>query len=161
MFGLPLAAMVDTGEQSTIILRETLHDIVCHLRKSGQEVPPLQLPTVRLYGKDGQTGGKELCVTTQVSVLITVKGRSVSVPAFVQPDSEQACLLGMNALPLLGIQVLHHDGEPILALDHNAGESPSVDDPRLQDVVAKVKSYHICIFILPERPCCPSRALRA
>lgn len=27
--------------------------------------------------------------------------KSVSVPVFVQPESEQACLLGMNAIPLL------------------------------------------------------------
>ena len=38
----------------------------------------------------------------------------MTVPVFVQPDSEQACLLGMNALPLLGIEVRLSNGTQIL-----------------------------------------------
>ena len=36
---------------------------------------------------------------------------SVHVPMLVQPGSEQACLLDMNALPLLGIALVHNDGK--------------------------------------------------
>ena len=43
----------------------------------------------------------------------------MTVPVFVQPNSEQQCLLGMNAIPLLRIEVKHSDGEPILVLDQN------------------------------------------
>ena len=38
----------------------------------------------------------------------------MSVPVFVQPASEQACLLGINAIPLLGISVIQGGGKPIL-----------------------------------------------
>ena len=115
--GVPTIAMVDTGAQSTIISRTTLHDVIRHLKKSGRKVPPLELPTVRLFGKDGQKGGKQLRVTAQLSLDFTLESKSVTVPVFVQPDSDQDCLLGMNAIPLLGIKVLHHDGEPIVSPD--------------------------------------------
>ena len=117
--GVSIAAMLDTGAQSTIISRSVLHDIDRHLREVGKKLPPLELPTVRLFGKDGQEGGKELCITAQVPLTFQLKSRSVTVPVFVQPNSEQQCLLGMNAIPLLGIEVKHSDGEPILVLDQN------------------------------------------
>ena len=113
--GLPITAMVDTGAQSTIISRSTLHEVVNHMRETGQQVPPLELPTVRLYGKDGHDGGRELCITAQVSLMFKLKSRTVTVPVFVQPNSSQRCLLGMNAIPLLGLQVTHcDDGRPLL-----------------------------------------------
>ena len=34
---------------------------------------------------------------------------------FVQPNSEQKCLLGMNAIPFLGISVLRANGEPLIS----------------------------------------------
>ena len=37
----------------------------------------------------------------------------MNVLVFVQPDSEQPCLLGMNALPSLAISVLRRNGEPV------------------------------------------------
>ncbi len=58
--GLPVKAMVDTGAQSTIISRSTLYAVNHHLKQQGTNLPPLELPTVRLYGKDGQKGGKQL-----------------------------------------------------------------------------------------------------
>lgn len=124
--GVPIIAMLDTGAQSTIISRSALHDIANHLHQVGKDPPMLELPTARLFGKDGQKGGNELCITAQVSLSIQLKSRTVTVPVFVQPDSEQRCLLGMNAIPLLGIEVRHHDGEPILFLDKKELPSGSV-----------------------------------
>ncbi len=57
--GIPISAMIDTGAQSTIIIsRYTLHAVIQHLKSTGQEVPHLETPMVRLYGKesDGQRG---------------------------------------------------------------------------------------------------------
>ena len=42
-------------------------------------------------------------------------GRSTTVPVFVQPDSEQECLLGSNVLPSLGITVVRANGESLTA----------------------------------------------
>lgn len=56
---------------------------------------------------------RELTITAQLNLTFTLDGRMVSIPTFVQPDSEQECLLGVNALelslPLLGSQ--HDQGQ--------------------------------------------------
>ncbi len=52
-------------------------------------------------------------VTAQVEFGVSVNDKSVCVPMLVQPDSEQACLLGMSAIPLLGIMIAHDNGKPI------------------------------------------------
>ena len=109
--GLPTKAMIDTGSQSTIISRALLREVGEHLRSRRQPAPVLEKPTVRLFGKDGPGGGRELTITAQVQLSITMDGESVSVLAFVQPDSEQPCLLGMNALPSLGLGVVRRNGE--------------------------------------------------
>ena len=44
--GVSIAAMLDTGAQSTIISCPALHDIDCHLGRVGRKLPPLELPTV-------------------------------------------------------------------------------------------------------------------
>ena len=112
--GVPVKALLDTGAQSTIISWSTLHSIVKHLQDHKRPLPELELPTARLYGKDGEKGGKPLYITAQVPFVVSLGQNSVTVPVFVQPDSEQACLLGMNALPLLGIEVRQSDGAQIL-----------------------------------------------
>ena len=81
--GVPTQAMVDTGAQSTILSRSAFHDVVRHLQKTGQKVPSLELPTVKLYGKDGQKSGKQLCITAQTSLVITLRSRSVTVPSLI------------------------------------------------------------------------------
>ena len=45
---VPVEAMVDTGAQSTIISRATLHAIGAHLKERGQPLPKLELPTVHV-----------------------------------------------------------------------------------------------------------------
>ncbi len=72
----------------------------------------MEIPTVRLYGKGGADGRRELVITAQVPLQFTLGDRSVSVPVFVQPDSEQTCLLGINAIPALGIDVTWNKGNP-------------------------------------------------
>ena len=61
--GVPVTALLDTGAQSTIISWSTLHSVVQYLQDYKQPVPELELPTARLYGKDGEKGGKPLYVT--------------------------------------------------------------------------------------------------
>ena len=58
--------------------------------------------------------------------MFNLKSRTVTVPVFVQPNSSQRCLLGMNAIPLLGLQVTHcDDGRPLLThVDDNITCTP-------------------------------------
>ena len=108
--GVPMEAVVDTGSQSTIISRDVLHMVGRSLRQQGHSLPKLGKPTVKLYGKGGQKNGHELVVTTQLHVSIRADGKVVSVPILVQPGSKQACLLVMNAAPLLGLSFLRANG---------------------------------------------------
>ena len=64
--GLPIKTTVDTGAQSTIISRSTLHAIGRHLSQKGCSLPTLEKPAVRLYGKDGPGGGQQLTITAQL-----------------------------------------------------------------------------------------------
>ena len=126
--GVTVDAMVDTGAQSTIISRELLHKITRHLRGVGKSPPQLEKPSARLYGKDGVGGGRELVVTAQLTIPIEADGESACVPVFVQPESSQACLLGMNALPALGFTLLRANGE---ALVTKAGTDTKIARVRL------------------------------
>jgi hypothetical protein len=58
-------------------------------------MPQLRLPTARLYGKDCGGERRELDITAEVSLEIEADGKAVTAPMFVQPDSEQPCLLGI------------------------------------------------------------------
>ena len=45
--------------------------------------------------------------------------KQIQTPVFIQPDSDQPCLLGMNAAPSLNLQFLRSDGEPLTCFgDH-------------------------------------------
>ena len=110
--GVPVKALVDSGSQSTLISRSMLHRVAAKLRAGGGQLPKLTLPTVKLYGKDGQSDKKELYITAQVELSLV---SDVRVPVLVQPESEQECLLGMIAIPKLGIQLLRPNGKPVCA----------------------------------------------
>ena len=112
--GVTVEAFVDTGSQSTIISRAMLHEIARHLKSQGQPLPVLEEPTVRLFGKDGRGGGRELVITAQLQIPIKADGESTVVPVFVQPESAQQCLLGMNVLPALGLTMCRANGEPLI-----------------------------------------------
>jgi hypothetical protein len=111
--GIPVEAMVDTGSQSTVISRAVLHQVGRHLRQQGKEMPQLRLPTARLYGKDCGGERRELDITAEVSLEIEADGKAVTAPMFVQPDSEQPCLLGMNIAPALGLKFFDANGLPL------------------------------------------------
>ena len=51
--------------------RSTLHAVNRYLKQRGHELPPLEFPTVRWYGKDGEKGGKQLVITAQVPLFET------------------------------------------------------------------------------------------
>ena len=112
--GVPVEVMVDTGAQSTIISRSFLHQVGRHMKSIGKPLQVLEKPTARLYGKDGVGGGRELTITAQLRVTVEADGESVCVPVFVQPQSEQDCLLGMNVLPALGLEITRANGKPLI-----------------------------------------------
>ena len=64
--------------------------------------------------------------------LATADGETTSVTVFVQPDSDQKCLLGMNVLPDLGLSITRANGEPVIVKE----------DPN--PVVAHVSSVQTC-----------------
>ena len=53
-------------------------------------------------------------------------GKVTSVPVFIQPDSEQDCLLGSNVLPALGISVVRANGHPLIASSKVLGQNETV-----------------------------------
>ena len=110
--GVAVAAMVDTGSQATIISRSLLHKVNSQLKSQGKSLARLKLPSMPLYGKGGPSE-RELDITAQVELTLAADGRKVTVPVFIQPNSEQACLLGTNALFALGVSVSRANGEPL------------------------------------------------
>ena len=76
--------------------------------------PELDVPMARLFGKDGRGSGREIVITAQLQLTIEADGESTNVIVFVQPDSEQRCLLGMNVLPALGLSVRRANGDPLI-----------------------------------------------
>ena len=65
-------------------------------KEQGRPSPHLVAP---LYGKSD----KQFEITVQLIVNMVVDGRLISVPAFVQPHSDQKYLFGVNASPALGL----------------------------------------------------------
>ncbi len=66
-----------------------------------------------MYGKDGAAGQHELNVTAQVTLQVEASGISIPTVFFVQPDSSQDCLVGMNAALALGLSFLDCNGKPL------------------------------------------------
>ena len=60
-----------------------------------------------------------VAVTAQLQLSFSVDGKSANVPVSVQPDSEQSCVLGMNAISSLGRHVVRSTGEPLLPASQN------------------------------------------
>ena len=65
------------------------------MRSLGDTPPRLQEPCTKFKGK----GGNPIQITAQVPLTLSVDEKVTSVPVFIQPDSEQDCLLGSNVLP--------------------------------------------------------------
>ena len=58
-------------------------------------------------------GGEQLIITAQTKLTMEADDRSAVVPVFVQPYSNQACLLGSNVLMHLGVKVQRANGDPV------------------------------------------------
>ena len=93
--GVQVEALVDSCSEVIIISRSLLHEIGKYCKEQGRPLPQLAIPSLALYGKSD----KQLEITAQLTVNMVADGRTVRVPVFVQPHSEQQCLLGMNACP--------------------------------------------------------------
>ena len=150
--GVSVEAMLDTGAQSTIISRELLHKVVRHLQATSKPVPKLRIPSAKLYGKDGTEGGREIVITAELDLEISVDGESISVPVFVQPGSSQPCLLGMNAIPALGFSLLSPKGQ-ILIVRNDSKPKVSVvrlvqgvTVPSLKGSFVKVKADGVSVL---------------
>ena len=111
--GVRVTAMVDSGSPTTIISGSLLHRIANQLRNDSKPIPDLLTPSLRLYGKDGPRGGPELLITAETNLTLMADGKTVFVPVFIQPDSSQSCLLGMNAAQPLGLLFLDSQGKPL------------------------------------------------
>ena len=119
--GVLVSAVVDTGLQSTIVSRPFLHKVKRHLEGKGKAMPELELPGTTFYGKSGAP----LEITARVSLSISVDGKTVKAPVFIQPRSEQDCLLGSNVLGPLGVPVRRASGETI-GITLQAPQEPKV-----------------------------------
>ena len=111
--GCPVRAVVDTGSQSTTVLRDQLHQIARAMRQSEHKGPTLVTPSAKLYGGSG-SDRSELTITAEAQMEISLDGHHVCVPVFIQPGSDIPCLLGMNALPGLGVKFLRRNGVPLM-----------------------------------------------
>lgn len=105
-----VGALMDSGSQSTIISCANLQRVARHLHSNDKQLPKQVLPQVKVYGKDDKIG------KTQTTLAFMADGVSTNVTIFVQPESEQDCLLSMNAIPNLGIQLLRSNGQPIYTI---------------------------------------------
>jgi hypothetical protein len=139
--GVDVTAMVDTGSQSSIISRAVLHRIGEQLKQQGKPVPELQPASVRLFGKDGKTGNHEIKVTAQVILQVETDGVSVPVLLFIQPDSCQPCLLGMNTTPALGLKFLSTRGQPLRKAGSGVPGNPCVSLIQSKAVPARATSF--------------------
>ena len=81
---------VSNEKKKEIISRTTLHAIAQHLRENGHLRPKLEEPTVKLFRKDCQNGGRELVITAQLNVTLEADDRSVSAPVFTRVVSNLA-----------------------------------------------------------------------
>ena len=74
----PEEAMVDSGSQSTIISRETLHRVGRRLSRQGKPLPLLEAVSgIKLWGKDGKY---QLDITAKVTMTMEAGGKAVKVP---------------------------------------------------------------------------------
>ena len=139
--GVAVAAMIDTGAQSSIVSRSFLHRVGRQLRSKGIPVPKLQPASVRLYGKDGAAGQHELDVTAQVTLPVETGGVVVHTIFFVQPDSTQDCLIGMNAAPALGLSFLDKQGMPLRTTSPDNCNSATVNLVHTKAIPARSHSF--------------------
>ena len=52
-------------------------------------------------------------ISAEALLTTEADGTQLQTPVFIQPDSDQPCLLGMNAAPSLNLQFLRANGQPL------------------------------------------------
>ena len=108
--GVGVDVLVDARLPAVFISREMLQRIALSQKRLGVPVLSLESPQpYHFYGK----GGEELAISAMTTLTIEADGARVTVPVFVQPDSSQACLIGMNVLSSLGVTISRASGEPM------------------------------------------------
>ena len=144
-----MSAMVDTGLQSTIVSRTLLHKVFRHLEREGKALPKLERPSTKLRGK----GGHPIDVTAQVKFTYSVDGKSVVTPVFVQPDSEQECLLGSNVLSAIGVTLTRANGEVLTMSPDPAPIEPGVAQVNLVQTttIPGMKGCYVCAQVDAEQ----------
>ena len=82
-----------------------------------------------------------MLITAQLDVTFELDGECVHAPVFVQPGSSQACLLGMNVIPSLGIEVTRANGESLCSVSGHKGGTAKVGlmHSRVEVVVLSAK----------------------
>ena len=83
----------------------------------------------------------EMKVTAQVTLQVEADGVSVPVLLFVQPNSSQPCLIGMNAAPALGLKFLNATGQPLRKAGTAVTGNPCVSLIQSKAVPARATSF--------------------
>lgn len=106
--------MIDTGSQSPVISHSMLHKRGKYLRSQGKDFPTLNRPHLQLYGKGGKDNASQLNITAETLLTTEADGHQVDAPVFIQPGSEQLCLLRANVTLPLKLEFLKSNGEPLV-----------------------------------------------
>ena len=117
-------------------------------------MPELELPGTTFYGKSGAP----LEITARVSLSISVDDKTVKAPVFIQPHSEQDCLLGSNVLGPLGVTVRRASGETI-GTTLQAPQEPEVAAVKLVQTVRVPRKTGVFVEAETEGRCREGEAL--
>ena len=104
-------------------------------------MPILEPASVRSYGKDGAAGQHELNITAQVTLLVADGGVSVPTVFFIQPDSTQDCLIGINVAPTLGLSFFDNQEKKLRTRGSQSLTNPLVNLIQTQPVPARSRSF--------------------
>ena len=102
-----------------------------HMREQEMELPKCTPPSVKPVGQGGK-GGDELAITVEVPFHFVLDACTTYAPAFVHPDSDIQCLLGMNVIPSLGTRVKRTNGEVMI--------EPAAPEPAAEAKVYLIQS---------------------
>ena len=108
--GVHIEAVVDPGSQSTIISRETLHAIGRSLHHAGTLCLSWARQHLSCLGRMVRKMVMSWLSLPNSKRQICADEQNACAPVLVQPNSEQDCLLGINAIPLLALSLLRASG---------------------------------------------------
>ena len=116
---------IERVKVATIISWALLHEIANSLKAQGRPVPELEAPCARLFGKECNSVKPELDITAQIMLTLEADNGCATVPVFIQPNSEQLCLLGTNSATILGLKFLKPDGKTLKVQSAQSSQSES------------------------------------